>query len=436
MALSAAEYEPAERAFTEALGLVEDAGERHAAARVSGRVAYVEQITGRAEQALERLEKAFAAVAADEPDADIAELAVRLGQSYAFAGELERAVEPTELALSVSEALRLPETLLRALGVKAILARGNRRPQEELAFHRHSIAYAIEQDLPDQAARGYGNLSDACFFGDRYGEALDVLAEGLALVRRVGNRRTELYVLSESSYALCMTGRWDEGLAAASEIPVEQLGTGGQLASVLTGLVEVYVNRGRLEDARELVSVFGHLEGSIEVQDTSIHAAALATLEYAEGRHASALEQGLAAVEGADPLGVGFQSVKQGFVWAVEAALALGELGRADELLTMVEELPPGIRPPFLEAQVQRFRARMSDDEAGFKAAAGGFREYNFPFWLAVAQLEHAEWLAAHGRTAESVPLLAEAREIFARLEATPWLERAESVGGTAKVPA
>ena len=80
MALSAAEYEPAERALTEALALLEDAGERHAAARVSARVAYVEQLTGRPEQALERLEKAFAAVAGDEPDADIAELAARLGQ--------------------------------------------------------------------------------------------------------------------------------------------------------------------------------------------------------------------------------------------------------------------------------------------------------------------------------------------------------------------
>ena len=78
----------------------------------------------------------------------------------------------------------------------------------------------------------------------------------------------------------------------------------------------------------------------------------------------------------------------------------------------------------------------MSNEEEGLKAAAGGFREYNLPFWLAVTQLEHAEWLAAHGRTVESEPLLAEAREIFGRLEATPWLERAERVGGAAKVPA
>jgi class 3 adenylate cyclase/tetratricopeptide (TPR) repeat protein len=436
MAVAAAEYEPAERALTEALALLEDVGERHAAARVSARVAFVEQVTSRYEQALERLENAFAAVAGDEPDADIAELASRLGSSYAFAGDLERAVEPTELALDVAQALRLPETLSRALNVKAMLARGNRRPEEELAFLRHAIAHALEHDLPRQAATGYGNLSDACFSGDRYGEALDALGEGLALVRRIGDRRGELYALSETSYALAMTGRWDEALATASQIPEEHLQVGGQLVSVLTGLVEVHLHRGRVVNARELVSLFGHLEGSIDPQDSSGHAAARAALEYAEGDHRSALEQGLAAVGTAETQGAGNQSVKQGFVWAAEAALALEELTRADELLTMVEELPPGIRPPFLEAQVQRFRARMTDDEEGFKGAAGGFREYNFPFWLAVAQLEHAEWLVAHGRTADAEPLLAEAREIFARLEAAPWLERAESVGGAAKVPA
>ncbi len=436
MALSAAEYESAEQAFAQALALLEEAGERHATARVSARVAFVEQLTGRVDQALERLENAFAAVAGDEPDADIAELASRLGQVYAFAGELERAVEPIELALSVSEALRLPETLSRALTVKAMLARGNRRPEEELAFLRHAIGYALEHDLPRMAATGYGNLSDACFAGDRYGEALDALAEQLALVRRIGDRRGELYGLSETSYALAITGRWDEALATASEISEEKLQVGGQLASVLTGLLEVHLHRGHIADARELMSLFGHLEGSIDIQDRSIHTAAQAAFEYAEGRYPTALERGLAAVETAAALGAGSQGIKQGFVWAAEAALALGEVGRADELLTMVEELPPGIRPPFLEGQAQRFRARMSDDEAGFKAAAGGFREYNFPFWLAVAQLEHAEWLVAHGRTAESEPLLAEAREIFTRLEATPWLERAGRVAGPDRVPA
>ena len=49
-----------------------------------------------------------------------------------------------------------------------------------------------------------------------------------------------------------------------------------------------------------------------------------------------------------------------------------------------------------------------------------------FPFWLAVALLEHGEWLVAQGRAEEAESLLAEAREIFERLEARPWLERLE----------
>lgn len=59
---------------------------------------------------------------------------------------------------------------------------------------------------------------------------------------------------------------------------------------------------------------------------------------------------------------------------------------------------------------------------------AGGFREYNFPFWLAVTELEHGEWLVRHDRAADAEPLFAEAQAIFERLEASLWLERAAQV--------
>ena len=51
------------------------------------------------------------------------------------------------------------------------------------------------------------------------------------------------------------------------------------------------------------------------------------------------------------------------------------------------------------------------------------------PFYLAVVQLEHAELLAPTGRADECGPLLTEAREIFERLRATPWLERVDALG-------
>jgi hypothetical protein len=46
------------------------------------------------------------------------------------------------------------------------------------------------------------------------------------------------------------------------------------------------------------------------------------------------------------------------------------------------------------------------------------------PFYLARTELEWSEWLVAQGRSEEAEPLLAEAREIFGRLEAKPWLQR------------
>jgi hypothetical protein len=81
-----------------------------------------------------------------------------------------------------------------------------------------------------------------------------------------------------------------------------------------------------------------------------------------------------------------------------------------------------------------RIRARIAalaadvDAERLFKGAAGLFRELAMPFYLAVTQLEHAEWLVAHDRPDEAGPLLTEAGEAFERLEATPWLERLEAV--------
>ena len=50
-------------------------------------------------------------------------------------------------------------------------------------------------------------------------------------------------------------------------------------------------------------------------------------------------------------------------------------------------------------------------------------------FWLAVTLLEHGEWLVGgQGRAGDAEPLLAEAHEIFDRLEARPWLERLDAV--------
>jgi tetratricopeptide (TPR) repeat protein len=88
MAYQNAELEAAEGLFAAAHELLAPL-DTHGAAAVSTRIAQIELHTGRAEQAHSRLEVAFAAVADDEPDEDVVEVAVWLGWAHTRAGNYE-----------------------------------------------------------------------------------------------------------------------------------------------------------------------------------------------------------------------------------------------------------------------------------------------------------------------------------------------------------
>jgi ATP/maltotriose-dependent transcriptional regulator MalT len=178
--------------------------------------------------------------------------------------------------------------------------------------------------------------------------------------------------------------------------------------------------------------------GAADLQERAEYAAARAIVLQAEGRHTDALAAGEEAFRAREELGPGNQAVKAGFIWAAEAALALGDLAKVGELLVAIQQLPPGKRPPFLQAQATRVRARLATirgdrevAEAGFEAAAGMLRDLAVPFWRAVTLLEHGEWLAEDSDAQRAEPLLTEAAAVFERLGARPWLERlAVSPGG------
>jgi tetratricopeptide (TPR) repeat protein len=247
-------------------------------------------------------------------------------------------------------------------------------------------------------------------------------------------------VLAERSYALYRLGRWDEALASVQEIPEEHLHD-ATTASILSGIVEVHLHRGDLGAARRILSLFSAYEGSTEVQDRACYLGAAAAVLRGEARHADAVAAGMEAVELAEAsLGLDFQGLKQGLVEAVESALALGEHDRAAELVARIDDIPPGRRAPSLTAHADRFRARLAGDDpsadGAFASAESRFDELGMVFWRAVTQLEHGEWLLSGDRPDEAEPLLTEAREIFERLQATPWLERLAAVEGASAQPA
>ena len=201
--------------------------------------------------------------------------------------------------------------------------------------------------------------------------------------------------------------------------------------SLLNSVLEIHVHRGNPGEARRVLSLFEHLADASDVQDRAGYLSAHAAVLRAEGRLSDAIAAGLDAAElSKASFGMSTQTVKQGLVEAIEAALALGEQERAAELVATIDAIPPGLRPPYLRAQADRFRALLADSDgsaaSSFQAAEAGFREIGVVFWQAVTQLQHGEWFVAHRRASDAAPLLAEAREIFERLAATPWLGRLE----------
>ncbi|MGZ4398740.1 MAG: ATP-binding protein, partial [Gaiellaceae bacterium] len=427
MALRAGEPVQAGNLFAQALELHTSAGDAHAAARVTTWLAAADHSAGRVEEAIERMEQAYEVISTDPPDADLALLLVRLGSAHWFAGRSVEAVEWTERGLDLAESLHLPEILVRGWTAKAMTV-APRRPEEARGLFQLALDLALEHELASLASSACANLSDLCFQRDRYGDSLGYLEQGLDLARRTGDRRQEWFAIAEMSYALFMLGRWPEALARVAELPDEQLGADVNLSSTLSSALEIHAQRGELGHARQLLARYDALGTSSDVQAQGGYACASAAVLLAEGRQREALSAAERAFAVRDALGIAAQDVKHGYRQALEAALEQGDTGKAEELLAIVETLPQGLRPPFLDATAHRFRARLATDsteaETHYEAAAAGMRRLDLPFYQAVSELEYAEWLTAAGRASEAEALLADAAETFERLEATPWLER------------
>ena len=412
--------------FEQALSTFESAGLNHPAARVSARLAEIDFRDGHTSHAVARLEKALQALSGDEPDADLAAVAAQLARFLTLSGQHEEALPHFELALELAEALALPEVFAEALTSKAVLLTWRNRLDEGRIVLEGSLAHALAHDLPGTSLRAYNNLAVIFESRDRYAEALELSDRAVQLARRIGDSNWERQLLAGPISALVLLGRWDEAATRAAEL--EGLPASEQTLALLLHLVAIDCWRGKHAEARARLESLASVRDSEDIQSWSAYALQEAMLLRTEGKQRAALELLEPVLSRREELGVTFLTSKLSLVEALESAFELGDTGKLDETLAIVDALRPGERPPLLSAHAARFRARSAttpaEADAGFARAAELFRELGMIFWLAVTQLEHGEWLVQQDRGLEAEPLVAEARETFARLEARPWLDR------------
>jgi hypothetical protein len=116
------------------------------------------------------------------------------------------------------------------------------------------------------------------------------------------------------------------------------------------------------------------------------------------------------------------------FPSALVQAIEIGDSEEADRLAELLATRSRGEVPPFLRAQVIRANALVGgargDDESveeNLVAAEAAFRELGYPYWMARAQLNRAEWLAHEGRLDESAELAVEAAATFEKVGPRRW---------------
>jgi predicted ATPase/class 3 adenylate cyclase len=416
-------YPQAIALYERALKLYRGEGDERRAAHVTGAIGITMGYAGDLSGGAERMEEAFAALADDEPGAELAELAEALARHRFFLADYQAASERVERALEIAEALVIPNVLVHGLNTKHLVLSVEGRYEESLALLEHAIELGRQHELGEPLERALYNLSYQFAARDRVADSAEADLEGLELARRRGDRVAEQRHLGHLVFTHWDLGDWDEVDRLVAELTVDDIRT---VSERMFGVVNMALAGGEVAAARAALET---VPSDWEEPQTRFGFRMLeARTLRAEGRLPEALAAAREALEVGDVDAL-HPFFKAAWIETCEAAFEVGDHEQVEELLGVVEQLPPSVRTPRLVTHEARFRGRLlalrgdRDGAAELIArAADGLRALQMPYPLAIVLVEQAEAGAD-----DPAPLLAEAREIFERLGAKPWLERIDA---------
>jgi hypothetical protein len=335
-------------------------------------------------------------------------------------------------ALSIAEALELPDVLSSAAARQATLFQTSGRPMEARMFLEGAVAIAEEHGLTDELQIALTNLGDVMMNRDLPG-AREHSEASLFSARRLGNRALESLAACNVMLVDLFAGRWEE----VERLGRELLEEGGEdrpdSEFIHERIATLAVLRGDLPAAKRGLERLRAWEDSGDIESGGSFATLSASIAVAEGRPEEALARATDLVRSS--IGRGEENARLGWPVVFDAALSARRLEEAAGLTGLLDELPPGQVPPYLRAQLNRglgllAAARGDHDvvEPHLSDAIELLRSLGYPYWLARAQTDLAAWLVDQGRAPEAVPLRDEAVAALEPLGAAPALARARAL--------
>ncbi len=355
----------------------------------------------------------------------------RAGQDM-IRGRAAAALVSSQKSLDLAEELGLREDFTSVLQFRGVARCELGDVEQGLADLREGLRLSLEEGFVKGAGVGYSNLG--CFVWLTAGAeaGLEIHEAGIVFDEQRGSQGNRHWKIAESAWMLYDLGRWDEALRATDRALAFAGSSTGQLRLVaLPYTAQVLVRRGKTAEAAVLVEEFVPLARNARDAQVLVPALAVAALvAHARGDLAAAV----------------------GFVEEIEQATReISDFHRAhflDELavvcveagdLDVMRRLVDSIRMTAGRAGHALVGARAvlaeadGDPEAAlllFEEAAKRWADYGFVFGRGLALLGSARCLLALGRTTEATPVLHQARDIFAELEAAPALAEVDALLG------
>jgi len=412
--------------YEAAIRIENDLGDIDAVGRLTARlVGVLGNGLQRVAEAIARAEDTFAKVAERASDRTLADLASNLAFQHAN-GDLQKALAWADQACTLAERVDDIELLGSAIGAKSVVLYrlGRHREAVMLGHGRMSLAEAAGS-LSEQA--GASMYISILVLDDDPHEAERLQLQSAELARRAGLRSTETTSLLNAAEGAIGLGQWEEARTALislgqRDLPAPrqaQLALCEAVLAALTGDTAFAFER--LESTAETA----HSENAVarsnyELMRANVHLAA-GELESAYQHAAASLAHESSGINAPAALAV-----------QVRAALWLGDAVRSRETLADMYRFRGRWMAAVIlgaDAGVAALEGRRDDAASGYARALEAWRVINSPLDLALCGLDRA---MVRGSVAPPGAEDDEARAIFTRIGAIPFLERLDRAGTVA----
>lgn len=356
-----------------------------------------------------------------------ADLAATLASLRSGSGASEQALVWAETACTLAERLDDTDLLGRAIGAKsAVLFRiGRHREAVMLARGRMALAETAGS-LVEQA---WASLYVSLFVLDEDPhEAIRLQLESAELARRAGARTLETVNLLNAAEGATNLGQWDDARAALIALRQRDLPAPRQTQLELCEAVLAALS-GDTALAFERLEATADADGTEDMTARANNHRARAEVYLATGDLEAAHRHASAALA-AEPSGInsaGALAIQQ------RAALWLGDVGRAREALTGMQ----AFRGRWMatvrltaEAGLAALEGRHDVSALAYARALDAWRTIDSPLDLALCALDRA---ILRGPDVAPGGEDDEAREIFTRIGATPYLARLDRAAAAAR---